>query len=215
MSENNESFEVDLDLLDESGVEEEIEINPDLNPLEEAAPVLDGVHRCKVLTAESGAWSHKEWKGKDGVVHPFVSCKFSLSVVDEGPDFNRRIFPQAINTIVFDGKNEMAHLLIQILGGTPEAKAEVVGLKNYVALAKAFKAAIASEPIVRVETRWQVQRKTGQVDKKGRDKYTTVLTGMKNFKKRSSGGHDPNLEVKGETLKARAVVTGYLPDGVD
>lgn len=213
---DQENFEVDLDLLDADSVQEIVEIDPDANPLEEPNPVEDGLHRCKVLlNTAAGAIQSKSWTDKKtGVEHPFISVKFSLSVIDEGVDQNKRIFPNAINTNVFDGKCEMAHLLIQILGGDSSAKETVRGIGgNYIALAKAFKAALVAEPIVKVQTKWIAQYKDGSKDKKGRDAYKTALSGMRNFKKRADGTFDPTIAVKGNEARARATVTAYFPDG--
>ncbi len=212
---DQESFEVDLDLLDESSIEETIEIDPDIDPLEEPNPVEDGIHRVKVLQAPSAAWSKKSWTDKKtGAEHDFLTVKFSLQVLDEGVDLNKRIFPQALNTIVFDKKSPMAHLLIQILGGTQEAKDHVKGLAtNYVALGKAFKEALAGEPVVKVQTRWVARLKTGE-KKKGFDTYRTVLSGMKSFKKRPGGTYDPVVVSRGDEARARAEVVAYFPDDV-
>lgn len=214
MSETNETFEVDLDLLDADSVQEIVEIDADANPLEEPNPVEDGIHRAKViLSSGAGTVQAKSWTGKDGVEHPFISIKFSLAVLDEGVDQNKRVFPNAINTNVFDGKCEMAHLLIQILGGDESAKSQVKAVGgNYVALAKAFKATLAGEPVVKVQTKWVASYKDGSKDKKGRDAYKIALSGMRNFKKRPDGTFDPTVVVKGNEVRARATVVGYFPD---
>lgn len=207
-----ESFEVDLDLLDDAAVEEEIDINTEVNPLDEPNPVEDGVHRVKVIAATNGAWQAKSWTDKkSGEEHPFLVAKFSLQVLDEGVDFNKRIFPTAITTIAFDGKNEMAYILLNIYGGDDAAKARIKTLNNYVKLGKAFKEALAGEPIVRVTTKWVAQYKTGE-QKKGKDVYRTALSGMRNFKKRPDGTFDPNTVTKGSEVRARAEVIAYGPD---
>lgn len=203
-----ETQEIDLDLLDADLIEETIDIDPDANPMEGPLPVADGVHRVKLIAGEG--WKHKESTFKDGSVHPFIVANFSAQVIDEGVDFNKRIFPMPITTLVFDGKSEMAYILTAIYGGDDAAKQKVKTLNNYVKLGQAFKAALAGEPIVKATSKWVAKYKDGV--KNGKDVYKTALSGMKNFPKNPKGQHIPTVNVKGNEVTARAEIIAYAAD---
>lgn len=213
MAEND--FKIDLDAQDFSTAEE-ISINTDINPLEAPPPVDDGVHRVKLILDNSSFEQRETKENKQGNKTTFIMCKFSGQVLADGTrNNNKRVF-NLVNTLVFDGKSEMAYIIRKALGDTPEAKAQVEGLKNYGQLATAFRDTLASEPIIRVETKWVAQRKVSEEGKK--DKYETVLSGQKNFPlvdpKDPSKGHrhvivDPKTKTE---IAAQAVIQDYFAD---
>lgn len=203
---------IDLDSLDGSAVEETIEINGDVNPLEAPAPVDDGTHRIKLLL-DTSTFKQSETAPKNGGSgKPFISCQFSGQVIAEGTkNNNKRVFGR-VNTLVFDGKSEMAYIIRMVHGDTPEARQYVSTLTNYVDLAKAFRDSLASEPIIRATTKWVAQRK--EEGKNGKDVYSNVRSGQKNFPPDGQGGYKHIiLDTKTQTeVSARAEVTNYLPD---
>ncbi len=207
-----ESFKVDLDSLDSNLVQEKIEINPDVNPLEAPPPVSDGIHRVR-LQAVDESWEHSETKkDKAGNARSFIKCKVTGVVLAEGEkDNNKRLFIN-VNTLVFDGKSLMAYILIKALGNTPAAKEEIAKITNYVDLAKKFKAVLATEPIVKVSTKWKAQRKT--TDANGKDKYETIITGQKNFPSDGQGGYRHVIQDKKTSTEvaAQAEVQDYFED---
>ncbi len=209
-------FKVDLDSLDGNLIQEEIQINSDINPLEAPPPVADGVHRFKLIL-QNDSWEKRETKeNKQGNKTTFIMVKFSAACVEEGSqDNNKRVF-NIVNTLVFDGKSEMAYIIKMALGNTPEAKAYVEGLKNYADLAKAFRDVLASEPIIKIQTKWVAQRKVTEEGKK--DKYETVLSGQRNFppvdpKDLSKGFRHIIVDPKTRTeVAAQAVIQDYFAD---
>ena len=112
---------------------------------------------------------------------------------------NKRLFFN-VNTLVFDGKNEMVYILLQALGGknNPQAAEAVKKLENYAELAKAFQQVLAGEPIVRVETQWSARYNAGDKEKPD---YRTAKTGQKNFPlldpKDVTKGYNHKLDIKG------------------
>lgn len=211
----NVSTVVNLDELDASLVAEDIELNPDANPMEAPPPVDDGIHRIKLMV-DSTSWMQKETKpGKDGDKVPFLSCKIQGVVIAEGtPNNNKRVF-DSLNTITFGGKNRMAYILLQALGGKddPQARATVEGLKNSVALAKEFQRVMAGEPIIRVSTKWIAKHNAGTKDK---PEWKTAKSGQKNFQmvdpNDPSKGYLHIINVAGNEVTAVAVPQDYFPD---
>jgi len=202
---------VDLDSLDSSMVQETIDINPDVNPMEAPPPVDDGTHRVKLMGADD--WKPGDTKpNKNGESTTYLSTKFSGAVIAEGTkNNNKRVFAYA-NTLVFDGKSVMAYILLQIYGGknSPEARAKVEALKNFVDLAKAFRAAIAAEPIIQVSTKWAARYNAGTKEKPD---YKTAKSGQNNFPSDNAGGklHVINVPGYGD-VAAQAEIQDYFPD---
>ena len=202
--------QVDLDTVDASLVEELITISADANPMEAPAPIGDGVHRVKLVGANE--WFQSETKPK-GNNEPttFFKTQFNGIVVSEDPkENNKRVFGR-VNTLTFDGKNEMAYIMLQILGGkdNAEARAYVEGLTNIRDLATAFKQAIAGEPIIKISTKWVAQYKT---EEGGKDVYKTYLSGQANFPKVNGvPQHVVNAPRIGEVV-AQAQIQDYFPD---
>ncbi len=200
----------DLDQLDETLVEEVIEINGEANAMEGPAPVDDGVHRVKLLPIESSEVEVKTTNPKKGgTPTEYIGFRFSGSVIDEGgPNNNKRIFGR-VNTLVFDGKSEMAQYIKVARGGGPDAVAFVSGLNNYVKLAKAFKETLAAEPIIKVKTRWVASRKEDD------GSYKTVLSGQKKFPPRKDGKGFENVifdQKSGAEINAQVEIVDIYPD---
>lgn len=212
MSEDNK---VSLDELDATLVEDKIEINTDANPMESPAPVADGIHRMKLVIDEK-SWVQKETKeGKNGQKTSYLGCKYYAVCIDPGPNENKRVFGQ-VNTLVFDGKSEMGYIILQALGGKNNAGAAeaVKGLDNRLKLAKAFQQCLASEPIVRIETKWSARYNAGT---KEEPDYKTYLSGMKGFPlvdpKDPSKGYKHLVNVKGAgEISAQAQIEDFFPD---
>ena len=206
-----QAVKVDLDQIDSSLVEENIELNPDANPMEAPPPVDDGTHRVKLVGADD--WTNKDTKpNKAGVSTSYLATQFSGIVIAEGTkNNNKRVFGR-VNTLVFDGKSEMGYILLQVYGGkgSQEARAKVEALKNYVDLAKAFRTAIASEPIIRVKTKWVARYNAGT---KEAPDYKTHTSGQANFPSDGAGGKLNVFNVKGiGDLSAQAQIEDYFPD---
>lgn len=205
-----QAVKVDLDNIDSSLVEESITLNPDANPMEAAPPVDDGTWRVKLTGADD--WTNKDTKpNKSGESTSYLATQFSGIVIAEGtPNNNKRVFGR-VNTLVFDGKSEMAYILLQIYGGkaNPEARAKVEALKNYVDLAKAFRNAVAGEPIIRVATKWVARYNAGT---KEAPDYKVAQSGQKTFPSNGAGGHVPVVTVKGfGEVRAQAEIQDYFP----
>lgn len=207
---------IDLDALDESLIEEVVEINPDVNPMEAPPPPDDGVHRVKFIPVASGPVEVRETNNEAKTA--FIQVKFSAVILAEGTkNNNKRVFAQE-NTLVFDGKNKLAYIIQQIRGNGSEAKQYTATLNNYVKLAKAFRAELAGEPTARLKTKWVAQRKIVGGGKNGKDAYETVLEGQKNFPlvdpKDASKGHRHIVFDKksGQEVSAQAVIQDYFPD---
>ena len=201
---------VDLDNIDSSLVEESIELNPDANPMEAPPPVDDGTWRVKLTGADD--WTNKDTKpNKAGESTSYLATQFSGIVIAEGtPNNNKRVFGR-VNTLVFDGKSEMAYILLQIYGGkaSAEARAKVEALKKFTDLAKAFRAAIAAEPIIKVATKWIARYNAGT---KEAPDYKTALSGQANFPSNGAGGKLHVINVKGSgDCAAQAVIQDYFP----
>ncbi len=204
--------QIDLDTVDAGLVEENITISADANPMEAPAPVNDGVHRVKLVGATE--WFQSETKPKGGnEPTTFFKTQFSGIVVSEDPkQNNKRVFGR-VNTLTFDGKNEMAYIMLQILGGKDNAEARkyVEGLTNIRDLASAFRNALASEPIIKVSTKWVAQYKT---EEGGKEVYKTYLSGQANFPKVAGvPQHVVNAPRIGE-VTAQAQIQDYFPDTV-
>lgn len=194
----------DLDNLDPALVQEVVEVNPTADPTAAPPPPSDGRHRMKI-TIDS--YEGKESQ-KDG--RPYFLFKAHGTVVDEGPDFNKRVFLN-LTTFVFDGRNEMAYMITQALGGNnnPEAVNYVAKLNNYALLARGFRDVFAAEPILVADTQWVAEKPPAEPG----GKYTRVRTGQKNFPKNADGSVSPLVIVDGQELSAKAVVRGWFPDG--
>jgi hypothetical protein len=202
---------VNLDDIATSLIEENIELNPDANPMEAPPPVDDGTWRVKLIGATD--WTQKDTKpnAKTGNSTTYLSTQFSGVVIAEGTtNNNKRVFGR-VNTLVFEGKSEMGYILLQVYGGKqdPEARRKVEALKNYGELAKAFRDALAGEPIIRVSTKWVAQYNAGT---KESPKYQTAKSGQKNFPSDGKGGnlHVINVPNVGE-IAARAEIQDYFP----
>lgn len=213
MANTNEVNKFDLDQLDETQVSEIVEINPDLNALEAPPPVEDGTWRTKLLPLDTSAIEVKTTNPKKGGnPQPFIGFRFSGAVISEGtPNNNKRIFGR-VNTLVFDGKSEIAQYIKIAKGDTPEARALVRTLDNYVKLSKSFRDTLAAEPIIKVKTKWVAQAK--DTDDKGNVTYRTVLSGMKNFPPKPGGGFEHIILDKksGQEVAAQAVIVDIFPD---
>lgn len=202
---------IDLDSLDSSLVQENIVLNPDVNPMEAPPPVDDGVHRVKLTGAQD--WKPGDTKpNKNGDTQPYLSTQFSGVVIAEGTkNNNKRVFGR-VNTLAFDGKSEMAYILLQVYGGkdNEDARAKIAGLKTFVDLAKAFRNAIAGEPIIKVSTKWQARYNAGT---KEAPDYKTAYSGQKMFPSDGNGGNKHIVSVKGAgDVAAQAVIQDYFPD---
>lgn len=202
--------ELDLDALDVSALEEDVEINPEANPMDAPAPPDDGTHRVKLLPLASGQVKVKETRGEKKT--PFIPMKFSGVILAEGTrNNNKRIFGN-VTTLVFDGKSEMAYIILKAKGATAEAKKYVAGLTNFGKLAQAFKSTLAAEPIIKVKTRWVAQRKI--TDANGDTKYENVLSGQKNFPKNPDGTYRHVVfdKVTQSEVTAQAQIEDYFVD---
>lgn len=207
----NAATKVDLDQIDSSLIEEVIELNPDANPMEAPPPVDDGTWRVKLTGASD--WNTKDTNAKAGrEPQTYLSTQFSGQVIAEGtPNNNKRVFGR-VNTLVFDGKSEMAYILLQIYGGknNPAARAKVEALKKFTDLAKAFRDAVAGEPIIKVVTKWKARYNAGT---KEAPDYKTALSGQSNFPSDGKGGRLHVVNVKGVgDVAAQAEIQDYLPD---
>lgn len=207
----NVAVKVDLDTIDSSLVEEVVSYDTEVNPMEAPPPVDDGTHRVKLTGADD--WTNKDTKpNKSGESTSYLATQFSGVVLAEGTkNNNKRVFGR-VNTLSFDGKSEMAYILLQILGGKTNADAvsKVQALKNYVDLAKAFRNAIASEPIIRVSTKWVARYNAGT---KEAPDYKTALSGQSNFPSDGKGGKLHVVNVKGSgDCAAQAVIQDYFPE---
>ena len=200
----------DLDAVDESLIQEVVDINPDINPNDAPAPVDDGTYRVKF--DQNFTYDYKETN--NDAKTPFVTFKFSGTILAEGTRATNRKFFFQENTLVFDGKNQLAYVIRMALGDTAEARQYVKGLTNYVLLAKAFKQILASEPTIRVSSKWVASRKIEGGGKNGRDKYEVVKSGQKNFPPDGNGGfkHVINDPKTGTEVAARAEVQDFFPD---
>jgi hypothetical protein len=204
---------IDLDILDSSLIQEEVQINVDANPMEQPPPVDDGVHRVK-LFGDPKKWFPAETKeNKNGEKTSYLKTSFYGVVIAEGTkNNNKRVFKNWISTLVFDGKSEMAYVLLQIYGGkgNPEARAKVEKLKNFADLAKAFRDALAGEPVIKVSTKWFARYNAGTKEKPD---YKTAKSGQTNFPSDGAGGrrHIINVPNIGD-LAAMAEIQDYFPD---
>jgi len=203
---------VNLDDIDASRVEEQVILNPDANPMEAPPPVDDGTWRVKLVGADD--WTPGETKkNKNGETREYLKTKFSGIVIAEGtPNNNKRVFVN-VNTLSFDGKSEMAYILLQILGGknNPQARQAIEGIKTYVDLARAFRTAIAGEPIIKVKTKWTARYNAGTREEPD---YKCHISGQASFPSNGSGGRLNIVSVKGAgDVSAQAEVTEYFPDG--
>ena len=103
--------------------------------MEGPAPVDDGIHRFK-LFIQPDSFEKSAFTTKQGLTVDFIKCQFYAVCQDEGgKNNNKRIFGR-VNTITFDGKNEMAYILTKLYAHDPQGKAYVAGLNNYAKLAK-------------------------------------------------------------------------------
>lgn len=202
---------VDLDNIDSSLIAENIELNPDANPMEAPPPVDDGTHRVKLIGATD--WNQKDTKpNKNGETTTYLATQFSGVVIAEGTkNNNKRVFGR-VNTLVFDGKSEMAYILLQIYGGknNPEARAKIEALTKFTDLAKAFRNAIAGEPIIKISTKWTARYNAGTTEAPD---YKTALSGQSNFPSNGQGGKNHIFNVKGVgDVAAQAAIQDYFPD---
>lgn len=199
--------EIDLDALDDSAIEEEVSIDPNADPMAKPAPVDDGWHRVKLTALDSSQVEVKETKGNSP--RPYIGFKFNGKVLAEGtPNNNKRVFGN-VTTLVFDGKSEMARIIQVSRGNTPEAKAYVSTLNNFGKLAKAFRAELAGEPIIKVKTRWVAQRKLENGN------YENVKSVQATFPRKKDGlGYDHVIfDTKTQSeVSAQAVIQDYGPD---
>jgi hypothetical protein len=209
---------LDLDMIDTALLPEDIEINPDANPFAAPPPPDDGTHRVKLAVVDNSFEHSQTRPDNNGNRRAFIKFKVTGTILDEGSkNNNKRVFDN-VNTLTFDGKSYLGGILIAALGGTPEAKAQIGAIKNYVELAKAAKRILAGEPIVRVVTKWVAQRKITDASGKEKDKYEVVKSGQKSFAKINPA--DPNSDHNpvffdsktGTEVKAQAVVQEYMPD---
>jgi len=204
---------IDLDTLDSSLVQENVEYNLDANPMATPPPVDDGIHRVK-LVGDPQKWFMKETKeNKNGEKTSYLQTQFYGVVIEEGSkNNNKRVFKNWVSTLTFDGKSEMAYILLQIYGGKndPNARAKVEALSNFVKLGQAFKDALASEPIIKVSTKWFARYNAGTKEK---PEYKTAKSGQNNFPSDGAGGKQHIINVAGfGDVAATAEIQDYFPD---
>lgn len=203
---------INLDDLDGSQLEETVEIDTEVNPLEQPAPVRDGRHRFRLELAQN-AWEPKETKPKTegGPKKAFLACKFTLTCLEEGPDLGKKVYGRE-NTLVFNGGNRLAYIALQLLGGkdNPEAVAKVKAANNYIFLAQLFEEVTKGSPEIEVTTKWKAQVKE---TKNGVDTYRTVRTGMKSFPvlPNKPGIHNHIIMVDNNEVAAQAEAVDYHP----
>jgi hypothetical protein len=212
--EKNESIKFNLDEADDSLVQEVVDLNPESNPLEGPPPVNDGVHRFKLYFVDDTEKS--SYTNKQGQAVPFFKLQFYGVCIDEdGPDNNKRIFGRE-NTLIFNGKNTLAYIIDKIYGDNAESHAYVktLGDSSGLKLAKAFKQALAAEPIIKAKTEWNASFKDEEASAKaGKPKYRVAKSGQKNFPKNPDGSFRPVVNVEGVgEVKAQAKVLDYFAD---
>lgn len=189
-------------------VQETVEIDPDVNPMDAPPPIDDGKRRFKLML-DTKSFEQSETKDKGRGSQPFIKCLVVAECAEEGEFKGQKVFLR-LNTLVFDGRSEMGFLTLQALGGNKneDAREYVKGLNNYILLAKGFKETMASEPIIKISTQWMAQYK----DKDGN--YKTVKSGQKNFPGLGGGKFKHIVTApNGEEVAAQAVPVGYFPDG--
>lgn len=202
-------YSIDLESLDGSVVQETITIDGDVNPLAAPAPVDDGTHRAKLIFKDDSV-EQKEIQRGANKGKPFINMQFSAQVLEEGTrNNNKRVFGR-VNTLVFDGKSEMAYIIRMALGDTPEARQYITSLNNYVDLAKAFKQVLSGEPAVGITTQWVASRKVE--DKNGNTVYEVFIRGQKNFPPDGNGGwqHVVIDKKTGQEVSAQVEIKAYL-----
>lgn len=207
------TIKFNLDEADDSLIQETVDISPESNPLEGPPPVSDGVHRFKLFFVDDTEKS--SYTNKQGGEVPFFKLQFYGICQDEGVDFNKRIFGRE-NTLIFNGKNTLAYIIDKIYGDNAESHSFVKGLgdPSGLKLAKAFKAALASEPIIKAKTEWSASFKDEEASTKaGKPKYRVAKSGQKNFPKNPDGTFRPVVSVDGVgEVKAQAKVLDYFAD---
>lgn len=180
------SLAVDLDSLDASLFQEEVFIDPNVDPFASPPPPPDGTHRAKLKLLKDGDsyWQLKKiGKGKKGEGTPFLAGRIQANVVAEGERHNNLAAFDNVNTLVFDGKSRIAGIVAaaggQKLGGKVSPPDQAAALEK----------ALAGEPIVKIRGRWTASEKLPD------ETYSTFLRGMKAFPPRKIRDEEGNEQI--------------------
>lgn len=189
-----------IDLNDLQFEDDPLQLDPEADAFETPQPVPDGTHACQItLFRRNGESPFSAGKDKHG--RPYIMASISGSVIAEGKPYNNTHVFDRVSTVVLSSSRtcRMAGLLRAL--GVP-----VPANTTARALAQMLETTLQGEPLVGIETQWQVRAQRG-------DTWKTILRGMRKFPLRADGSHnhvidDPDT---GEKLTAQATVLRYLP----
>lgn len=208
-----------VDLDDPNLLLGEFDANVDLNAYDSPPPPPDGFWQAKIkqidLKGPNGeARKYKASKNKDGVPYAWVALEATL--IDPSGKFdNIRVFDRFVSTL--PNKRTGAVPIIRILSS--------LGVKlparvNAQQLVDAFGKALASEPIIEIETAWEGnldQTDQKQFEEAGEKYYGP--RGMERFPMGANGQRSTKMEVDTKLgkkwLQAQARIINYHAKGTN
>lgn len=201
---DNENKPKALDLNEISLVDEEpIEIDPEADAFATPAPPPDGTHLVKLKLFRQGSGDSGFTIAKDKNDNEYIQARLEARIVAEGQKYDNAPVFDRVNTIIMQstGTCSMAGVLRALKVPVPSR----VSKRD---LARTLATALEGEPLVKIETQWQIREEQSD------GKWKTVLKGMKKFppKKDGQGNVIPGEHehvVDGNA--AQATVLRYLP----
>jgi len=204
MPENDDNKSKMLDINDMSLVDEEpIEIDPEADAFATPTPPPDGTHIVKLKLFRQGSGDSGFTIAKDKNGNEYIQARLESRVVAEGTKYNNMPVFDRVNTIVLQSTStcSMAGVLKALRVAVPSR----ISKRD---LAKTLAAVLEGEPLVKIETQWQIREEQDD------GKWRTILKGMKRFppKKDVSGNVVPGeFEHIVDGSAAQATVLRYLP----
>lgn len=201
---------IKIDINDISLATEEVEVDDKADAFLTPPPVPDGIHLTKLkLMGNPG----QQWQGQPSRDDPsklgYLFCGIEARVIAEGKPYDGNpVFDNYVSTMIMQssGTCRVAGILREGL------KVRVPTRLKHQELAQMLNTALAGEPQVRVETRWEGFCDTcpGRRGKTGK----VILRGMKKFPQKKEGA--PHLHVIecpkcGTEVTAQARIVRYLP----
>lgn len=177
------------------------DINPDGDAFAPPPPVPDGSYDVTVAI-QNGKIIRNVVKSGPNKGKPFLAADLELTVVDPGGEFDGRKIFSSVTSLVRQASNTSAVAgLLKALG------VEVPSRTNDGALFLELASVVATEPTVRVRTKWRASAKDADGN------YQTIKNGMRSFPALDDEGtkfnHLVTDPLTGEQVSARAEVLRY------
>ncbi len=188
--------------------EDRVEVDPSADAFAGMAPVKDGDHSAKLMYGTDDP--EKRWqRRKDKNGNTYYATRIQARIIAPGDDDdNKAVFDGFVSTMMRNGTSRV----IGVLGALGY---DVSTVSSHLDQVKALDNLLAGEPSCGIETEWEAQYDTGNVDSDtGKKIYKTLKRGMRNFPSDPNGVYNHTLEspVDGSDVNAQARVKRYFAE---